>query len=108
MSGYVAPDVRAERTMLATVEALWSRAGYPRSTLDGAAGFSPGWHARKVHRRPALRVEVVGYADEDVADEVTTALATLAHRAGWHVTVLHATLLEVAPRHARPDEVTPG
>lgn len=105
MSGYVPPDVRAERTMLATIERLWLRAGYPPSLLDGDYGLTRGWHARKVHRRPALRVEVVGYDDADTADEVTTALATLAHRAGWRVTVLSPTVLEVAPRPVRPSDL---
>lgn len=88
----------AERDALATIEAVWERAGYPRSALDGAAGFTPGWHARKTTGRPALRVEVVGYLDEDEADDVTTALARLAVLAGWRVEVLRPTLFEVAPR----------
>lgn len=91
-----------EREALATIEAVWERAGFPRSALDGTAGFTPGWHARKATGRPSLRVEVVGYLDADEADDVTTALARLAVLAGWRVEVLRPTLFEVTPRHVAP------
>lgn len=99
--------VTREREALATIEGVWTRAGYPRSQLDGAAGFTPGWHARKAAKRPVLRVEVVGYANEDEADEVTTALARLAVLAGWNVEVLRPTLFEVTPRRVAPGYI-PG